>query len=496
MRNLKNIDASDLRLFGLEVRNTESNYFCTPVGTTALYWTGVDGIHYGTIDCFGEMIFVICPMNEPGRYVFPVANNRTDFFRLLLACDDEAVLSQAPLWSEQQFHDFFAEYAPSKVRRAALEQLRQKYALEPMEAPYAYMKQLRDSFDYRKLQFSEDFEEWTPAEPRVPTPPPWSVSFHSDFFNAPKHLQPGTATALQKDFCWAGVHWFIPAVYACPEGLVIDLCGQFEDEDTAPLQFAADETVNRPDALNPFHPAHLHLRLRAQCNGQHLHPAESSTRLWVSGASSEDLESRWVLEHYELDPESAWRLERHCFRWSSIAPESLQELSLTFDAAPVHIPGKTFVVSSAGEKIRLTHPHSKKKYTLTVEEIVPEVLSHPFPEDGMEYPTCYTRMAYRMTPELPDGALIIRDVAPSDPARPKTPPKGRMFLPESRSSVAIGIIGGADGPTVMTFGVPTTVCGKLRMAASSLRFIPPERIAWQITFLETSHSPKTIVLIP
>ena len=130
--DLKQIAPADLRLFGLTVRDSESNYFCTPVGTTAWYWTGVDGIHYGTIAGFGEMVFVICPMNEPGRYVFPVAENRTDFFRLLLACDDEAALSQAPLWSERQFHDFLAEYAPNPVRRATLAQFQQKYALTPM----------------------------------------------------------------------------------------------------------------------------------------------------------------------------------------------------------------------------------------------------------------------------------------------------------------------------------------------------------------------------
>jgi hypothetical protein len=174
----------------------------------------------------------------------------------------------------------------------------------------------------------------------------------------------------------------------------------------------------------------------------------------------------------------------------------LQELSITFDAAPIQIPGKTFVVSSVGEKVRLTHPHSKKKYTLTVAEIASETLSHPFPDDDMEHPTCYTRMAYRMTPELPDSAFFIRDVAPSDPSRPKMPANNRMLLPESRGSVAIGIIGGADGPTVCTVGVPSPPAESLHAAASALRFAPVNRIAWQIVFLEKPHQPENITLIP
>ncbi len=63
--HLDQMDASDLRLFGLTVRDSESHYFCTPVGTTAWYWTGVDGIHYGTIDGFGEMMFVQKPPCRP-----------------------------------------------------------------------------------------------------------------------------------------------------------------------------------------------------------------------------------------------------------------------------------------------------------------------------------------------------------------------------------------------------------------------------------------------
>ena len=342
-----------------------------------------------------------------------------------------------------------------------------------------------------ELQVPEDWEEWSPEEVPEPPSPPWSTAFHSDFFHAPQHLQPGTAMALQKEFEWGGIQWHVPAVYLCPEGLMVDVCGQLSGEDTSALQNITDD-----NALHPFHPAQLHLRLQAQCNGQLLRPCESSSRLWVPDAIHEDWESHWVLEHYDLNPAQAWKLERHCFRWLSGTPEALQELSLTFDAAPVHLPGKTFVVSSAGEKVRLTHPHSKQKYTLTVEELIPDMLTRPFPEDGMEYPSCYTRMTYRISPDLPDRAFFIRDTAPSDPLRPNTPPAGRMFLPESRESVAIALIGGADGPTVCTVGVPSPLAESLHAAASALRFAPVSRIAWQIVFLEKPHQPGTVVLMP
>ena len=98
----------DFSLVGLERRDTNSDYFCTPEGAEIIGWTGVDGIHYCFIEGFQE-VFSVSPMAIDGEYVHPVAKDFPDFLRLLLACRSEAAIEQAYGWSREQFESFLAE---------------------------------------------------------------------------------------------------------------------------------------------------------------------------------------------------------------------------------------------------------------------------------------------------------------------------------------------------------------------------------------------------
>lgn len=50
-----------LASIGIETRNDETLYFCTPKGASLIGWAGVDGIHYCFIRGFGEMVFAVSP---------------------------------------------------------------------------------------------------------------------------------------------------------------------------------------------------------------------------------------------------------------------------------------------------------------------------------------------------------------------------------------------------------------------------------------------------
>ena len=91
---------------GIETRNDETSYFCTPNGASIIGWAGVDGIHYCFIRGFGEMDFAVSPMNTAPDFVHPLAKDFTDFLRLLLACGDATVLEQAWMWDKAQFDTF------------------------------------------------------------------------------------------------------------------------------------------------------------------------------------------------------------------------------------------------------------------------------------------------------------------------------------------------------------------------------------------------------
>ena len=64
----------DHSAIGLAQGGSDVAYYCTPKDAHIIGWAGVDGIHYCTIPEFGEMIFVVSPMNF-GDCVHPIARN-------------------------------------------------------------------------------------------------------------------------------------------------------------------------------------------------------------------------------------------------------------------------------------------------------------------------------------------------------------------------------------------------------------------------------------
>ncbi len=149
----------DLTAFGLERGSWDVQYFCTPEGAHVFGWPGVDGIHFCTIDAFGEMIFTVSPMNLPGEYVHPVAANFADFLRLLLACGNIAAIEQCWQWTREQFDAFLAEDACNAGNGDAIAELMQQTGLQPIEDVYGYIRQIQASFHYDAIPYSAEYWE-------------------------------------------------------------------------------------------------------------------------------------------------------------------------------------------------------------------------------------------------------------------------------------------------------------------------------------------------
>ena len=105
------------------------------------FWMGrIDGIHFCFIRGFGEMVFSVSPMNTSPDYVHPVAENFTDFLRLILACGDVAAVEQAWMWNEAQFEAFLNENPTTQEQQQTLSEISEKMNLLPMEQPWTYIK--------------------------------------------------------------------------------------------------------------------------------------------------------------------------------------------------------------------------------------------------------------------------------------------------------------------------------------------------------------------
>ena len=217
----------DLAPLGIAASCEETLYFCTPKGARTIGWAGVDGIHFCFIRGFGEMVFAVSPMNPAPNYVHPLARDFSDFLRLLLACGDSAALEQAWQWDLPQFEAFLADNPPTPEQNMVLEQIEAQTGLSPMEDPWHYLHQLQTNFDYRKIKYTQEFYDLD-LNPDVPQPAPeWKVTFEGGFWGQSRE-RAGKELAIGKKFDWAGHHWFIPSVYLCAKGLVVDFCMQVE----------------------------------------------------------------------------------------------------------------------------------------------------------------------------------------------------------------------------------------------------------------------------
>ena len=116
----------------------QGGYFCTPKGLTVLGWEGVDGIHYGRIRGYGDMVFAVNPMPAGEQHVRPLAGSFRDFLRLLLACGSTTTLEQAGDWTREQFDTYLRapENAVTPDAQAVLERIASAFRLTPMEDPF------------------------------------------------------------------------------------------------------------------------------------------------------------------------------------------------------------------------------------------------------------------------------------------------------------------------------------------------------------------------
>lgn len=492
---------------GIAWDGSAAAYFCTPKGARIIGWAGVDGIHYCFVRGFSEMVFAVSPMNPAPHFVHPLAENFSDFLRLLLACKSCDALEQAWQWDEGQFAGFLAENPPTEEQERILSQIAEKTCLLPIENPWQYIHSLQDSFDYEKLHFAESKQ--TPAKKTQK----WRVCFNGSFWNHRSGKRAGKEQAVGKTFTWAGRHWIIPSIYLCSEGLVIDFCMQIDpseiqafmekwnlnDLEETPQDFTQEQLL----CMEAESPLHLDFHSALKLNERELestHGCSITYNPLLSPGHTAECETNYVLDHYDLDPGFGWMIWRASYPWPVGQKTKIRTLSVTMEQDMISLPGPRFQVSAPGYTLHFTCPTDGREYTLTVQEYLPQTIntSHLLPED-MDFPEYYITMNYTITPEIPDGQMTVCDCKSSDAPRKKSQ-AGQTDGPDGPFSIAI--IGGAcgpartapastapistasaspaDAPAEMASGQNKEPC--LQTAFSSLHFTPPEDVEWLMVF--------------
>lgn len=149
----------DLSLLCLEQCDNQPEYFCYPIGAKPIGYEG--SIMYCFLEGYGEMVFAVNPETCADIFVYPLAQNFTDFLRLILACGTANPVEQIVWMSKERFEEHVRE--ETLIRKPELtevmEQIVKEFGLEPIQEPYEYVKSLQAEFDDSLVRYSDEYYE-------------------------------------------------------------------------------------------------------------------------------------------------------------------------------------------------------------------------------------------------------------------------------------------------------------------------------------------------
>ena len=482
----------NLSAIGLEQSDSNEAYFCTPKGAKIIGWAGVDGIHYCTIRGFGEIIFAVSPMNLPGDYVHPIARNFGELLGLLMSCGSMDAIEQAHMWDKAQFDKYLKENPPTEEYTSILNTVKEQFAISPIDEPFSYIKTLQAAFDYSRLKYPSAYYDMDMNPPAEPEPIAWKVTFKGGFcWNKGRS---GKEIAIKKTFFWGSERWYIPAVYVCGKGLVVDFCIDVNPDDLKAYMDKWDllnenddrYTREQREQMQNEHPLNVEFEPFIKLNGKDLRMEQGISVSWIpAGCMNDefqnDTEASYVLEHYDLDPTRGWVFHRWSFPWATKRTPVIKSLNVLMERKPVTVLGTRFNSHSAGDTISFMHPVTAAQHTLTIlASEIQQMNQRHFQNDrdkSMEYPSYYTVMTYTVDPEIPAGDIMLHDYSYGDRPRKKSP-EPNAFVPVSFAS--IGVIGGVIGKTMDNLSDDNSV--KTHTAYSALYFEQNRNIEWYLCF--------------
>ena len=326
---------------------------------------------------------------------------------------------------------------------------------------------------------------------------PWAVYYDGNFWGHHGQEEPGRELPVGKTFPWGEGTGYVPAVYVCGQGLAADICisapaAQVDDFVAACL---AAETEEEQEALVQKHPLGLDLGGQAEINGRRIRSHHGCGLTWLPHppeGEENSAEAARALGHYGLDPSLGWAIRRMCFPWpDGQRPAALGTLGLTLEPEEREVPGPAFT-AEPGRAVEFTHPVTGTRHVLTVEERehgqLPEAALAHLPKD-CDYPRWYETVTCAVEPALPGEKPALRDRSRGDRPRRQPVPRGTGDGP-----AAVGIIGGADGPTAFYLGGKPgddrTLCG-----CSGLYFREPDGVEWQLIFRQRPWEAVALDLI-
>ncbi len=277
-------------------------------------------------------------------------------------------------------------------------------------------------------------------------------------------------------FYWGGGKWIVPSVYLCRKGLVVELFKKVEphefdrftekyglDENGDEESFSEEMRMN----IERENPLNEDIKAYANINGEAIRWAFSSSECFSPLDTDCDSDINKAVDYYGLDKNCYWLRIRASLPTKQ-KYRRVSNLSLMLKADRIPVPGIHFTAEKAGDKVDFVCPIDGRQYTLTVESVEKEQWHLSDEGDGNAR---FFMMTYTVSPEITKSAMTVVDLSP----------RGNIHgtLSQKNGAAAIGIIGGADGPTVIT-ALPDN--DNLRTACSNVSADDGHKPDWFIKF--------------
>lgn len=263
-----------------------------------------------------------------------------------------------------------------------LSQISTVFSLTPMERPWQYLRKLQAEFDLSKLKFTEDFydPEMNPDAPEQKVD--WKVYFDGSFWGHHGRERAGREVPVQKWFSWAGRDWFVPSVYVCSKGIVVDFCMRAEasalrgfmekwgidPESDESIDFSRDER----EQMEREHPLSLGFTPSLTLNGAKLRTSHGCGVIFLPEQPGFCADAEPAMAHYGLDRAYGWSIRRAAFPFVTKRAPKLKSLAVTMTADEVRVPGPRFRADKAGDTFAFSYRGTE--YTLAVQEVEPQEL--------------------------------------------------------------------------------------------------------------------------
>lgn len=325
------------------------------------------------------------------------------------------------------------------------------------------------------------------------------VTYDGSFWKNTADETPCRPVAVNKQFDWNGYTWFIPAIYVCRQGMVMDLLKRvplsemevfvkkWKDREGDSGHWAAAEYEN---------PLSGNFGLEIRAEGAEIRHTRSCGTCWHpfgDDGRSTSREAQVLMKAYNCSEDYSWNFNRAFFQWDFEAiPENVRlELKLRPEKYMLPCPEHFTVETDSAEKtVEFTHPVTGSRHVLVVRESAREMLTEFEFDDGgrFTYPRCCLRLRYRFENEEEYEQFFPRDCSDGDsPRRNGTAGEGNTLI--GTSVAAIAILVGEDSED-RSFEDGSSGDGSSRdsrgrdsgwrEAYSALHFEPVDQAEWRI----------------